>query len=145
MECARPSERIGHHARVLAEYISADPLNATGHLRRSSSGKRHEQNAPWIGAFNYEMGTRSASVLVFPDPAPAMIRRETAETPSTNPTRCSCSTALRCCSFSFSRLDQLDKCQPLLTSLFIILLCDLMPSISNISNGNFEYFRLFGS
>ncbi len=32
-----------------------------------------------------------------------------------------------------------------LTHLFLAMLCDLVPSISNISNGNLKYLRLFGS
>lgn len=50
MEGAGPGQRVGQHARVVAQHLAADALDTAAHLVGGAAGKGHQQDATRIGA-----------------------------------------------------------------------------------------------
>ncbi len=56
VECPGPRESICQNSSIGAQDVAADTLDATGHLRSGSFGKRHEENTARVAAFDNKMG-----------------------------------------------------------------------------------------
>ena len=56
VEGAGPLQRVGHDAGLVAQHLSGDALDALAHFGGGASRKRHQQNAPGIGAVDDQMG-----------------------------------------------------------------------------------------
>src|SRR6516162_2311271 len=99
VERSGPGQRFGHNAGAAAHNLSCDALHAPGHLGRGAARKGHQQDPAGIGPIRW--ATRWATVLVFPEPAPAMTRRAVPGTAFFF--RTPCSTARRCSRLRVSR------------------------------------------
>ena len=56
VEGAGPLQRVGHDAGLVAQHLSGDALDAPAHLGGGAPRKRHQQDAPGIGAVDDQMG-----------------------------------------------------------------------------------------
>ena len=55
MKSAGPGQRVRHHAGIVAQNLARDSLDARRHLGGGAARKRHQKNAPWVGAANDQM------------------------------------------------------------------------------------------
>ena len=56
VEGAGPGQRVGHDAGIVADHLAGDPLDPLRHLGSRAARKRHQQDAPRIGAVDDQMG-----------------------------------------------------------------------------------------
>src|ERR1700724_3157754 len=100
MESAGPGNRIGQSQGALAKHLCGDvdePARAISAAarRENVSSRMRRGSAPLM----IRCATLCASVLVLPEPAPAIIKSGPASASAAPP----CSTARRCCGLSFVR------------------------------------------
>ena len=56
VEGAGPLQRVGHDAGLVAQHLSGDALDTPRHFGGGAPRKRHQQDAPGIGAVDDQMG-----------------------------------------------------------------------------------------
>ena len=56
VESAGPGQRVRHHAGIVAHHLAGDPLDALCHFGCGAARKRHQQDAPGVGAVDHQMG-----------------------------------------------------------------------------------------
>jgi len=78
VERSGPGQRFGHNAGAAAHNLSCDALHAPGHLAAARREKVISRIRRGSAQLTIRWATRLATVLVFPEPAPAMTTPEPA-------------------------------------------------------------------